>query len=157
MANHKKLDLIELSDIFRRHATLAGTQHAPVEAELVEAACRFACLATWYDPYEKFRHQELARQLADCANLIGTLAARIGMEEVELPVSGAPGNPFADFFKQQVEPLLTPGIDLHLQKGVYRQDLSSLGAIDSTVKTVLDQGLRGMADIKDSLKYKWDR
>lgn len=150
----KRIDTLELSDAFRRHA---GFDRPKTVAKLVTEARNFAALSTWFDPYEKFRHKELQEKLGKSVERMAQLAVRLGVDEITLPVSGDPRSGFARFFEQKVLPGLDLPVAVTLQKAAYSKDLAQLGPIDLGVKTALDIGIRGVADIDDRIKNKWDR
>jgi hypothetical protein len=148
----RKINLIKLSDAFRRHAQYDDQKTV---AELVREAGKFARLSTWYDPYEKFRHGDLAQSLGKSVRHIAELAEKLGAEKVVLPVSGDPASPFAGFFNKHVLPDLDLPVKATLQKKEYNTDLSELGPVDWRYKTAIDKGVRGMADINHELRATW--
>lgn len=150
----KRLDTLEISDAFRRHAVFDKPEAV---RQLVKEARAFAALSTWFDPYETFRHRELIEKMGQSVERMAALAAKLGADEISLPVSGDPRSAFARFFEQKVLPALDLPVTVTLQKTPYAKDLAQLGPIDLKIKTALDIGIRGMADIDDRMKSKWDR
>lgn len=146
------VDLIELSDAFRRHASYKDPL---LVQELVKEARQFTTLSTWYDYSESFRHKDLSMKLTVSVMRIASLAVQLKLDEVTLPVSGDPRSPFASFFTHRVLPELQLPVKVSLQSGEYAKDLSHIGRIDKRIKTSLDEGLRGMANIKTDLRCKW--
>lgn len=150
----KRIDTLELSDAFRRHAAFDNPKAVQ---DLVKEARAFAALSTWFDPYEKFRHKELREKLAQSVERMADLAVKLGVDEISLPVSGDPRSSFAQFFERDVLPALDLPVTVALQKTPYARDLAQLGPIDLKIQTALDIGIRGVADIDDRMKHKWDR
>jgi len=148
----KNIDVVELSDAFRRHARF---DDAEAVRDLVHEARRFTAFSTWYDPAETFRHRDLTDSMRHSISRMAALAVRLGADEIELPVSGDPRNPVAGFIQRKVLGLDSLPVKVSLQKGEYNKDFSLMGRIDRRIKTPIDQGLRGMADINSNLKMKW--
>lgn len=150
----RTLDTISLSDAFRRHA---GYGEPQLVKEMVKEARRFAALATWYDPGEKFRHEDLKKSFTAIVTRMADLGQKLGADNIVLPVSGDPRSLFAQFFEKKILPELKLPVAVSLQKTEYKKDLTHLGKIDRRIKTAIDKGVRGVADIDSNLKYKWDR
>lgn len=151
----KKIDCIELSDAFRRHA---GFDEPALVREMVVQARRFAAATTWYHPAETWFHERVLKNTTEAARRMGEIAEKLGVTEITLPVSGDRRALFTKFFHKEVLPALRDlPVKVTLQQGEYAKDLSHLGRIDHRFKTAIDKGLRGMADINDRVKDKWDR
>ncbi len=148
----RKINLIKLSDAFRRHAEYDNRE---IVAALVKEAGKFARISTWFDPGEEFRHKELKQNLGASVQRMADLAAQLGAEKLVLPVSGDPRSSFAEFFNEKVLPRLDLPVKAKLQKKEYNTDLSHLGPIDWRYKTAIDKGVRGMADINHELRATW--
>ena len=147
----KTINLIKLSDAFRRHAHFDDVETV---RELVREASKFGRLSTWYDPHEKFRHADLKEKFGAITTRIAELAEKLGAKSVELPVTDKYTS-FARFFNKQVLPGLDLPVTAKLQNNEYRTDLSALGPIDWRYKTAIDKGVRGMAEIKPKLWMNW--
>ncbi|HYD18880.1 MAG TPA: hypothetical protein VEF76_10415 [Patescibacteria group bacterium] len=150
----RKIDTIELSDAFRRHAQYP--EQALVK-EMVKQARHFAAATTWYNPAETWFHKGVTEKITKSVTRMAEIAAKLGADEIALPVTGDARSPFTKFFEQKILPTLDLPVKVTLQKHEYKKDLTKLGRIDRRIKTAIDEGVRGMADIDSNLKYKWDR
>lgn len=151
-----RLNLIVLSDAFRRHAPLPD--HDLAES-LVDKAREVAVLSTYYYPeYPDLpENRRVDARLRDAIQKIARLAQKMGIDHVVLPLDGDSRSWVAQRLKKSVLKDLESPVRVTLQKTVYRSDLSSFGPIDKGIKTALDKGVRGMMNIDQNLKYNWDR
>lgn len=151
----EKVNLIELSDAFRRHAEFDDPRLAQ---GMVHCSREFLGLLSHYYP----EHSELPENKETANSLKRVLYVMIGMaaaaevDEIVLPVGG--DNPFADFLRHEVLDKLVPTWDvkLSLQEETYSSDRSDIGPIDKSIRTVLDEGMRGLVNIKPQLLRRWD-
>jgi hypothetical protein len=150
----RTINTIKLSDAFRRHAEYGEPQKV---AEIVKQARIFAASTTWYHPAETWFHDRVTANVTRSVTRMAEIAASIGAKEIILPVTGDPRSSFTAFFEKKILPTLDLPVKVSLQKREYKKDLTKLGRIDRRIKTAIDNGLRGMADIDSNLKYKWDR
>lgn len=150
----RTIDTIKLSDAFRRHAEYGEPQKV---AEIVKQARIFAASTTWYYPAETWFHDRVTANVTRSVTRMAEIAASMGAKEIILPVTGDPRSSFTAFFERKILPTLDLPVKVSLQKHEYKKDLTKLGRIDRRIKTAIDNGLRGMADIDSNLKYKWDR
>ena len=148
----KTIDMIELSDAFRRRAPYTSPEAVH---DLVLEGHRFAGLSTWYGPTETFRNRALIGDLGKKVTRMAAQAAALGAESLELPVSGDRRSVFARFFNRHVLPTLDLPVNVSLQTTEYQADLAYLGPIDKRYHTAIDFGLRGMADINSELRASW--
>lgn len=150
----KTLDLIKLSDAFRRHAYDCNKDYKVIK-ELVAESRRFSGFATWYAPTEQFRHKKLSENLQESLTRIAKLAEKLDVDEVQLPITGDRRSSFTEFFNSMVKPANTSSVDIHLQRGTYTENLSTLGKIDRRIKTSIDEGARGLANISTNVLSRW--
>lgn len=150
----RTIDTIKLSDAFRRHAEYGEPQKV---AEIVKQARIFAASTTWYYPAETWFHDRVTANVTRSVTRMAEIAASMGAKEIILPVTGDPRSSFTAFFENKILPTLDLPVKVSLQKHEYKKDLTKLGRIDRRIRTAIDNGLRGMADIDSNLKYKWDR
>ncbi len=145
------LDAVALSDAFRRHASY---DYPAMVAEVVTDARAVSVLLTWFDTPDNGLIELLRHHVARAAGF----AHKLGAEQLILPVDGHRDSLIAQFFRSKV---MTPAfaatlpVKVSLQTSEYKRDLSGLGPIDADIKTALDEGVRGMARIKSTLKYQW--
>lgn len=158
MKNHgfeNTLNIVALSDAFRRHAAFSNPGDVQ---KLVEDGRKIAVLSSYYYPEyqnlsENRKVDEGIRQvIADIAET----AQRLNVDTVILPLTGDRRSWITRRVNQILKDMDLP-VKMSLQKGVYGTDLSSVGAIDKGIKTVLDQGVRGLVSVKQNLLYSWDR
>lgn len=150
-----KLNTIDLSDAFRRHAKFDDER---VAAKLVELARATAVLLTHYRGEEGPRFPENKRVVDGVRNHISLMvgiAWGAGIDEIVLPVSGDPSSVLAQVVREQIIGDIKYPIKVSLQEGVYETDLSYLGRIDPKIHTALDEGVRGMMNISPQLVYTW--
>lgn len=150
----RTINTIKLSDAFRRGAEYGEPQKV---AEIVKQARIFAASTTWYHPAETWFHARVTENVTKSVTRMAEIAASLGAKEIILPVTGDPRSSFTAFFEKKILPTLDLPVKVSLQKHEYKKDLTHLGRIDRRIRTAIDQGLRGMADIDSNLKYKWDR
>ncbi len=147
-------DLIELSDHFRRSVQFEN--HNSV-ASLVAQAHKFACEMTWIDlnyPMNNEINRTTAKHQTDILTTMIKSAQDAGIKSLVLPLHK--NSPFAKFVQSQVLDKNEFGIDVSFHTSEYKKDLASVGAINTSVKTALDEGVRGVCAINSNLKYKWD-
>ncbi len=149
----KKIDTIELSDAFRRHASYGRPD---LVKEMVKEARKFAAATTWYHTHETWFHERVTKNVTESVTRMAELAKKLGADELTLPVTGDQRAMFTNFFEKKILPTLDLKVKVTLQQGEYKKDLSHLGRIDFRIKTAIDEGVRGMADIDQNVKYKWD-
>jgi len=151
----RKIDTVELSDAFRRHASFGQPE---LVRDMVHEARKFAAATTWYHTHETWFHERVEQNAIKAINRMAEIAAKLGASEIELPVSGDRRAMFTKFFETKIRPQLAGlPVKFTLQQGEYAKDLTHLGRIDKRIKTAIDEGLRGMADIDQNLCFKWDR
>lgn len=131
----KKIDLIQLSDEFRRNAAFENPRTV---LAIVEEARNFAVLATWHDPSNR-QNDDLCEKLIENVRTLAALAKDLGASEISLPVNGDRRSPFARFFNSNVRPALADlPVKIRLRKQEYTRDLSELGPVDHNIRTALD-------------------
>lgn len=150
----RKIDTIELSDAFRRHASFGQPE---LVKELVKEARKFAAATTWYHTHETWFHERVIENTTKAVTRMAEMAKKLGADEITLPVSGDRRAMFTNFFNKKILPTLDLPVKVTLQQGEYAKDLTHMGRIDKRIKTAIDEGLRGMADIDQNLRFKWDR
>jgi hypothetical protein len=141
-----EFNLISYSDRFRR---LPPEQRDLRDARLVQLTRDFAGFASQYDP----RELDCDVPLRKMKEVVGKMAESLtvkGMDCIVLPVSEHfPG-------AAAIQERVLAGTNFVLQSRPYTSDLSAEGPIYAEVRTVLDEGYRGMCDIDEQLKYRWD-
>lgn len=150
----RTINTIKLSDAFRRHAEYSQPEKVK---EIVKQARIFAASTTWYHPAETWFHAKVTANVTSSVTRMAEIAQQLGAKEIILPVTGDPRSSFTAFFENKILPTLDLPVKVSLQKTEYKTDLTQLGRIDRRIKTAIDEGIRGMADIDSNLKYKWDR
>lgn len=153
-----KIDLIELSDVFRRHAHFSrkGTLQKNEAKLLVEATRRIVCLSSWHLP--EYRNI-IGNTQVDCEIQkeilnISLIAQRAGLQKITLPLKYNRRDWHAASVKSLFGNLRLP-VSVRMRKGDYKIDMSSFGKIDKEVKTALDIGIRGLLPIEPRLRNKW--
>jgi hypothetical protein len=150
-----RLDLVELSDAFRRHAKF-DNQDA-VRAIVVEAR-KVAVLSTYYHgehpdlPENQSNDERIRQEIIRLADL----AAKLGADEVVLPHTGDQHSWNARRIQENVLNGLDLPVKMVLQPDEYKRDMSDIGRIDKRIKTALDVGIRGVMDIDQDLRLRWD-
>ena len=148
-----KADLIELSDHFRR--SVAFENHEAV-AQIVAQAHKFANEVTWID-LGLPANNEINRTTANFQKQILTdmisAAKEAGLKSLVLPLHK--NSPFAKFVQSEILDAHDFGMAISFRSSEYKKDLAEIGAIDTSVKTILDEGVRGVCAINSNLKYKW--
>ncbi|MGZ9097976.1 MAG: hypothetical protein ACXW30_06755 [Micavibrio sp.] len=158
MKNHgfeNTLNIIALSDAFRRHAVFAN----PADVQkLVEDGRKIAVFSTYYYPeYPTLpENKKVDEKIREVITGIAGTASRLNVDTVILPLTGDRRSWITRRVNQILKDMDLP-VKMSLQKGVYGTDLSSVGAIDKDIKTVLDEGVRGLVSVKQNLLYSWDR
>lgn len=149
-----RVDLTELSDAFRRHARFENQRLA---AGLVREARAISVLLTHYRPEEPDlpENKKLVKEMRDHLAFMVGMAFMAEIDEIALPVTGDARSPLAAVLRDQVIAGTDWPIRVTLQHGAYDMDLSALGKIDRKVKTALDEGVRGMADIAPQVLRHW--
>ena len=150
----RTINTIKLSDAFPRHAEYSQPEKVK---EIVKQARIFAASTTWYHPAETWFHAKVTANVTSSVTRMAEIAQQLGAKEIILPVTGDPRSSFTAFFENKILPTLDLPVKVSLQKTEYKTDLTKLGRIDRRIKTAIDEGVRGMADIDSKLKYKWDR
>jgi hypothetical protein len=151
----KKLDLIELSDAFRRHASFENQQDMKA---LVKKAREFAVLTTHYFgeypalPENRKNDENLRR----CVLEIADMARVLKIDSVVLPCADGPDSWVAGRINDEVLRDLDLRVKFSLQKEAYGIDFSSLGPIDADIPTALDEGVRGIMKIEPEILRTWD-
>lgn len=148
----KKIDTIELSDAFRRHAAYGRPE---LVKEMVKEARKFAAAVTWYHTHETWFHERVTKNVTESVTRMAEIAKQLGADELTLPVTSDTRAMFTNFFNKKILPALDLPVKVTLQQGEYTKDLSHLGKIDFRIKTAIDEGLRGLADIDAGLKARW--
>lgn len=136
------LDIVALSDAFRR----GGRFNKPkTVANIVEAGRKLVGqLSNYYPEYENMDQSTLASGLKDTLLTIAKLAQRLEVDEVILPVRGARQDSFSRFLRDKVLKGLNAPVKISFQKAAYSdKNADAIGMIDSSIKTVLDDGYRG--------------
>jgi len=156
--NKTKINLIELSDIFRRSAAKFDNEF--LAKKLVKATKRIVVLSTYYMPeYPNLPENKLIDKKikAELENILG-LIKYTNINEIILPFEDHKDFWQANRIKNKIiDRLLTSSsIKIKLHIGQYDKDNSFFGAINKSVKTALDKGIRGMVSINDDLKSRWD-
>lgn len=152
----KKTDLVELSDVFRRQASFGDKAAA---RKLVKAARRVACLSTYYygeypnSPMNDNADAALTKEVIKLAEL----AASLKIRAVVLPLSGDRRSWIGRRVRKNVLDGLSLPVKVTLQSGYYKKNMAAFGRINGRIKTALDIGLRGVADIDDRIKNTWDQ
>lgn len=153
----KPLDLIELSDTFRRASTQTFSK-MPQSPTLVSLTRYLGTASTWIDltyPENHWVNKKPLDQMGAILSLLKSEAAQAGYTEIILPFHK--DNPVSEilsrqsFWKQEGY-----GELFSFKETEYCRDQSPLGIIDLSIPTILDEGLRGVAAIDDDLKYKWN-
>lgn len=147
--------IVELSDMYRRGAAFTNQEAA---ASIVEYGRRFACAATYlYGEYDAdhWTNKEALDKISVILQTIDETAAGSGMPSIELPMGEE--DPYAKMIQEHVLDKNSYKVDFFFQDREYKKDLSDMGQIIPQVKTVLDEGVRGMAEIDFSLKCLWDK
>lgn len=147
-------DLIKLSDLFRRSAAFENNDAV---AELVAQAHKFACEVTWIDlsyPLTNEINRTTANFQKETLERLAKAAQDAGLAKVTLPLHK--DSPFAQFVQSEVLDSNDFGVEFSFRSSEYRQDLAEVGNIDASIKTALDEGIRGVCAINSNLKYKWD-
>lgn len=147
-------DLITLSDYFRRSAHFENNDAV---AELVVAARKFSSECTWIDvgyPPETEISRKNIRFLSDTLDEMVAAGKKSGLQKIVLPLHK--DSPFAQFVQQYVIDKNEYGLRIDFRNNEYDLDLSHIGAISADVKTILDEGLRGLCAIDSSTKFQWD-
>lgn len=150
----RTINTIKLSDAFRSHAPYGEPEKVKA---MVKQARIFAASTTWYHPAETWFHERVTENVTKSVTRMAEIAQQLGAKEIILPVTGDPRSSFTAFFENKILPTLDLPVKVSLQKTEYKTDLTKLGRIDRRIKTAIDEGVRGMADIDSNLKYKWDR
>jgi len=138
-----KVDLIELSDAFRRHAEF---DNARLAQELVEHSRALLCILSNYMPEHPSlpENKQVVESMEHRLQYIVGLADAMDMDEVVVPIADN-GSPLSDLFKEDVlKPVaaISP-IKISMPESAYSADLSALGPVDKKVKTVFDDGISG--------------
>ena len=151
----KAVDLVELSDAFRRHATYRNPE---LVAKLVKEARWFAATSTNYDGgYPQLgSNDDVDSYLIKCLKRISDIAVQLGIEKITLPVDGDRRSWNARRIQKNVLKDIDLPVRFVLQDTEYNRDLSHVGPINWRFKTALNEGIRGVAKINDRLKMKWD-
>lgn len=147
-------DLIELSDHFRR-AVQFDNQYAITR--LVDASVKFANECTWIDllyPVDNRVVQDNISRLLISLSGIAEAAKESGLNRIVLPLHAH--SPFAAFIQENLLDRYNFGIEMEFRTRDYKKDLSRVGKINSDIRTILDEGIRGLAAISSETKYKWD-
>ena len=152
----KTVHLVELSDVFRRHAAFDRKDDAA--RQLVKATRRIASLATYYRPEypQGGMNAEVDARLKSEIRHLAALAQKFKIKEVILPFEKDQSNWIMRRIQNNVVDCLSLPVAVLFQEREYNRDMSSFGRIDRRIKTVLDIGLRGVAGINDKLKTQWD-
>lgn len=150
------LDLLALSDAFRRHAAFPNPD---IARQLVEEARKVAVLSTYYytEHADLPENKKVDMQLRGHVREIANLASQIGADHVVLPLTGDRRSWVARRVNNDVLKNLDLPLKVTQQKSVYSLDLSAIGPIDKEIKTALDKGVRGVMSIKSNIMNSWDR
>lgn len=151
------IDLIELSDWFRRQKPFVDPANEDSSyrqsKEIVSLTREFAAALTYYHgelPAISRVNRWALKDLWSVVEKMDVAMKDIVADEIILPASAA--LPFAETLKSEV----MRGTRFALQTEAYTKDLSVVGPIYPEVRTVLDEGYRGLCDIDQELKYRWD-
>ena len=153
----KKVDLVELSDVFRRHA---GFDDQDTAKKLVKATRRVACLSTWYMPEygQKFGHNKsVDEEITKEIKRMVKLAEKLKIKEIVLPFEKHEDSWIAKRIQKKVLDNLSLPVTVRLRTGSYRRDNVEFGRIDKRIKTALDKGVRGVTGISPAITEIWDR
>jgi len=159
-ATGKKLDLIELSDVFRRHAGFDSKDGLKRQQAkfYVEAARRVAVLCTYYlHEYPGFeRNFDLDRDIAGEIRKIADRAQKDGLTEVVLPILQNRYDRNAVRIGAVLKMTSLP-IKVTLREKPYTRNMSAYGPVDGGIRTAVDPKLRGLTAVRPDLWMKWDR
>ena len=149
------LDMVKLSDAFRRHAEFTDADDMK---KIVEIGRRIAVQSTYYYPEypDMPGNRRVDQNIKGDIMEIADIAHRLNIDTVILPLAGDQRSWIAQRIRGIVKTIINPQVKISLQKGPYSIDLSHLGAIDKGINTVLDDGVRGLVNIKPSLRRSWD-
>ena len=158
--NHQKLDLLELSDKFRRASGPANKHQA---FELVQLTKKLGGELTWYYPEYRDKSELNARAAKNIAQTIHEIARRAkqqGFNSVTLPLTTEMDgykNLTAGWLKRAVLDKENFDVPVMLAPAPYDVDLSGEGPInlDHTELTILDENIVGVTDRSDRVRTQW--
>ena len=147
-------NLVNLSDAWRRHARFTKQDAAD---SLSKLSRRLLVQLTYYrgEPAEQGMNKHLEDNITETISDIAKVAKQAGLPKIILPFMDHKDNPMAQWVKAAVLAKADFPVDIEFLDKPYKTDLSNLGRIDARKQTLLDEGIRGIADIDDDIKVKW--
>lgn len=146
-------DLIRLSDMFRRAVSFSDQESAK---NLVGLTHKLGCNMTWiYGEYPENHglNVKARNSIKETLREIQSVAQGAGLDEIILPLKRG------DSHAGMLAKILKEGgfgLKFSFRKADYRDDLDALGWIRPEIKTILDEGLRGLTAVRNNIKWKWD-
>ena len=157
LKKRKKVNLIELSDVFRRSAVKFDKEE--LAAELVKSTRNLVCLSSHYMPeYPDLAENKLVdKKIQKELEHVLEIAEKLKINEIVLPFEKHTSFWHAIRIQDEViYKLHHSPVKITLHKGVYNKDNIKFGSIKTGTKTALDMGIRGMVALNPELKAKWD-
>lgn len=155
------IDVLRVADMHRRHAYKPSDDF--IVREISETFYKFSCAFTHLGDEKPLGHRDHAPVVRMLAVYLSDLAIRAGMagaKEILLPVE--PETPWAQFISELAQNNQI-SVKLRFSQEPYNLDLSYAGKTDLAIRSnplfkdpVTDATVRGLWNIDDALKYKWD-